>query len=288
MNHLPADQAHGLRRPAADAAAPPPLLAITGAKGGVGKTLLSVNLALLLARAGHRTLLVDLDPGLGNVDVHLRLSPLLSIEDLARGSCTVAEALLDGPSGLRVLCGRSGSPALANGDPALLQGVLAAVDRAAAGFDVVVADTGAGIGPCVLAVAERADLVLSVTTPEPASLTDTYALGKLLHQRGRPLPRLCVNRVRSRDEAMRTAGKLATVCRKFLAAECQLLGWLQRDPLLELSVAEQRPFALHGLGPALEDLRALGAAALAALPPLRRQRRPLPPPQRLQLRPHAR
>lgn len=264
-----------------------PWLAVTGAKGGVGKTLIAVNLALQLCRAGHRTLLVDLDPGLGNVDVHLRLHSLLNLEDVAEGACSAEQALVEGPGGLRVLCGRSGSTALASGDTAFLQRVLAVVDEVGRDFDVVVADTGAGIGPCVLAVAERADLVLAVTTPDPASLTDTYAQCKLLHHRGRRLPRLVVNRVRNRDEAMRTAGKLATVCRKFLTADCELIGWLVRDSLLELSVAEQRPFALHGVGPTMEDLRALTAASLSALPPVGRRRAPVAAPRAVRLRPHA-
>ncbi len=266
------NQASGLLpRPAAAPTAPAvpadtPWVAVTGAKGGVGKTLLAVNLAVLMQKAGRRVLLVDLDPGLGNVDVHLRLSPALTLEDAALGHCTVQDAIIDGPAGLKVLAGRSGSPRLSSGDPGFLADVLATVREAGVGFDVVLCDTGAGIGPSVLAVAERADLVLGVTAAEPAAVTDTYALCKLLAARGRPLPRLVVNRVRSRDEALRTAGKLATVCRKFLAAECQLLGWLLRDGALEQSVVAQRPFALSGMGPVLEDLRGLGAAVLSELP----------------------
>src|SRR5204862_4069718 len=121
--------------------------------------------------------------------------------------------------GLQVLAGRSGSPLLASGDAVVLERAFACVRTAALATDVVVCDTGAGIGPATLGTAERADLVLAVTTPDPASVTDTYALCKVLHARGRPLPRLVVNRVRRRDEAMRTAGKLATVANKFLQAE---------------------------------------------------------------------
>ncbi|GAB4146073.1 MAG: hypothetical protein Fur0037_14070 [Planctomycetota bacterium] len=247
-----------------------PWLAVTGAKGGVGKTLISVNLAIQIARSGHRVLLVDLDPGLGNVDVHLRLCPSRTIEDVVDGRCEAGEALLAGPEGLSILCGRSGSTALTTGG-AFAGRVLEKVDEIGAPFDLVIADTGAGIGPSVLAVARRADSILAVTTPDPSSLTDTYALCKLLHHRDGRIPRLVVNLVRSRDEAMRTAGKLATVCRKFLHADCPLAGWLTRDTLVELSVAEQRPFALHGLGAAMEDIRALCASALSSLPPLGRR-----------------
>lgn len=263
-------QADGLRR-ATQRRPAAPWLAVAGAKGGVGKTLLAVNLGLLFARAGYRALLVDLDPGCGNVAVHLRLQSLFSIDDVAAGLCTAQQAVVEGPLGLAVLAGRSGSEALAGGDPDARERALRAVADAAADRDVVICDTGAGIGPATIAVLERADLVLSTTTCEPSALTDAYALAKVLHLRGRPLPQLCVNQVRSRDDAMRTAGKLDTVCKRFLGAGAPLLGFVRRDTLLELSVSEQRPFALTGQGPALEDLRALCAGVLSALPPMPRR-----------------
>ena len=251
--------------PPASPSQPAPWLALVGAKGGVGKTTLAVNLALLLARAGHRVLLADLDPGCGNVAVHLRLPIANDLEAVARGDCAVADAIVRGPLGLGVLGGRSGSPAFAQ-DAALVDRALAAIAAAAQAFDVVVVDTGAGIGPATLAAATRADLALAVTTPDPAALTDTYALCKVLHQQCRPLPRLVANRVQSRDDAMRTAARLATVARKFLGTESRLLGWVGDDRLLQLSCTEQRPHALHGQGPALDDLRSLCAAVLADLP----------------------
>jgi flagellar biosynthesis protein FlhG len=265
-----ADQANVLRE-TNTAPARAPWVAVAGGKGGVGKTLIAVNLAVLMAKAGRRVLLVDLDPGLGNVDVHLRLAPRFTVEDAATGACEPRDAVVPGPAGIGVLAGRSGSPKLASGDAGFLARVLAAVQTAATGYDIVVCDTGAGIGPAVLAVCERADLVLAVTAPDPAAVTDTYALCKLVSARGRPMPRLVVNRVRSRDEAMRTAGKLATVCRKFLQTDCSLLGWLQSDVLLERSVAEQRPLALSGQGAAIEDLHALCAGTLSALAPMQRR-----------------
>lgn len=247
-----------------------PWLALVGAKGGVGKTTLAVNLALLLARAGHRVLLADLDPGCGNVAVHLRLPIVHDLESAARGECEPRDAVVRGPLGIGVLGGRSGSPALAH-DAQLVEQALAAIADAARDFDVVVVDTGAGIGHATLAAARRAELAVAVTTPDPASLTDTYALCKVLHQQGRPLPRLVANRVQSRDDAMRTGARLATVARKFLASEAKLLGWVGDDRLLQLSCHEQRPLALHGQGPALDDLRSLCAAVLAELPPLVRR-----------------
>jgi flagellar biosynthesis protein FlhG len=267
-------QARGLTlpRPPVRAAAPAakkvPWLAIAGAKGGVGKTTLAVNLAVLFARAGHRVLLVDFDPGCGNVGVHLRLAGRWDLEDVATGRCSARDAVVSGPGGVSVVLGRSGSTALASGDGGLLQAAIDGVGELANGFDLVVVDTGAGIGPATLAVAERADVVLGVTTPDVASITDAYALCKVLHLRGRALPQVVVNRVRSRDEAMRAAGKLGMVARKFLGgAELRLAGWVGEDAGVGRGVVEQRPVGLGGTGgggggAGGEDLRGLAAAVM--------------------------
>jgi flagellar biosynthesis protein FlhG len=278
--HVAVDrQAQGLVLPRPPAA---PWLAIAGAKGGVGKTTLAVNLALLLQRAGHRTLLVDFDPGCGNVAVHLRLGSRHDLDDVANGVCTAQAALVDGPGGIRVLTGRSGATSFASGDRVRIGAALDAVAALAPAFDIVVCDTGAGIGPATLAVTARADLVLGVTTPDAAALTDTYALCKVLHQGGRPLPQLVVNRVDSRDEAMRTAAKLGTVARKFLDRDVTLCGWIAQAPQFARSIAEQRPLALGTGSPSHDELRALCAAVLAVMPATARRARPAPkPPVRL-------
>lgn len=274
MSLLTSAQLNGLRELAAakaQAAKAPPMIAFTGAKGGVGKTLVAVNVALLLQQRGYRTLLVDLDRGCGNVDVHLRLSRARSLDDAVQGQCPARDAVAQGPFGLGVLSFGSGLAGPDVQDEALLQRTFAAVAAAAHGYDVVVCDTGAGIGPLALAAAERADATVAIATPDPSALTDAYAQCKLLHLRGRPLPHLLMNGVRSRNEAMQTAGKFAGVCRQFLGQDAPLFGVLRRDAELERSALQQRPLALHGTGPAAQDLQSLCAAALAALPTLPRR-----------------
>ncbi|MCC6671638.1 MAG: P-loop NTPase [Planctomycetes bacterium] len=256
---------------------PAPWLVVAGAKGGVGKTLLAVNLALQAARMGHRVLLADLDPGLGNVDVHLRLAARHTLEDAASGACTPAEAVHPGPLGIGVLPGRSGSTRLCGGDAAFLGRALAAVARAGAGFDLVVCDTGAGLGPAVLEAARRARLVLAVTTPDPAAVTDTYALCKVLHARGLPLPGLVVNRAAHPEQGPRTAARLAHVCSRFLSASPRYLACIPQDASLERSVLEQRPFSAWREDCAAHELRGLAAVSLSLIPGLRRSgARPAP------------
>lgn len=267
-------QANGLLLPRPPLA---PWLAIAGAKGGVGKTTLSVNLALLLAQKGHRTLLVDFDPGCGNVAVHLRLAARHDLDDVVDGTCTARDALVDGPAGVRVLMARSGSTAFAGGDRTRIDAALAAIAALAPSFDVVVCDTGAGLGPATLAIAARADLVLAVTTPDAAALTDTYALCKVMHARGLTLPRLVVNRTDTREAALQTATRLATVARKFLDRDVTLCGWLSADERFPQSIADQRPLALTAAASrAHDELRGLCATALSALPTLARRTRPAP------------
>ena len=269
MSTKPDHQARDLQRARDHRAA---WLAIAGAKGGVGKTMIASNLALLLARAGYRTLLVDFDPGCGNVAVHLRLSTTFDLEDVAANRCRVRDAIVRGPGRLDVLLGRSGPSKLAGAARSELDPLLDELREAATAYDVVIVDTGAGLGTTTMHVVEQADLTLAVTTPEVTALTDTYALCKVLHLRQRPLPRLVVNRGTSRNEAMRTAGKLATITGKFLGVRTELCGFVSDDDAVRRSIGEQRPVAMFGEGPALDDLRSLCAATLAALPRVTRGR----------------
>lgn len=248
---------------------PTPWIAVTGGKGGVGKTVIAVNLAVQLARTGHRVLLVDLDPGLGNIDVHLRLGHHWNVEDLLEGTCDAATAIAAGPRNVDVLLGRSGSTRLAGGDPGAVGAVLDLISEAAQGYDLVVCDTGAGIGPLVVETIRRARVALAVTTPEPASLTDTYALCKVVHGMGLELPSLLFNQVKSAEQAMTQAAKLRSVARRFLNAEPDYAGSLRRADAVAQSTVDQRPFSLHGDDPAVLDMRALGAktAADVATPP---------------------
>ena len=247
---------------------PTPWLAVTGGKGGVGKTVVAVNLALHLVKLGHKTLLVDFDPGLGNVDVHLRLSAPFDLEHAAAGECEPWRAVVDAPGKLKVVLGRSGSTRLADGDLGFLRAALQVVATASRGYDVVVCDTGAGIGPAVLQVVEQARVALAVTTPDPAAATDTYALCKVLHQRGVALPHLVVNRTATRDHARVIGTRLSTVCERFLERSLPFLGAIEQAKELERSVLEQRPLALWGEGVANDQLRGLAAsvASLVGIP----------------------
>lgn len=226
-------------------------LTVTSGKGGVGKTVLAVNLALALGELGLRVALVDADLGMANVDVVLGLMPRYHIGHVIRGVCSLEQALCPGPKGVLVLPGASGLADLAALDEARLWQVLRELRQLDRLADVVVVDTGAGIGPQVMAFLEASPEVLVVATPEPTSITNAYGLIKTLVQSrstGRDVaPRLflAVNMDRRRDEGQRVVRRLQTVVGRFLGVEIVTLGIVPYDGAVALAVAEQTPLLLR-------------------------------------------
>jgi flagellar biosynthesis protein FlhG len=227
-----------------------PFVLVTGGKGGVGKSTLAANLGVALAAAGVRTLLVDLDLGLANLDVLLRLERRAPFEDLLDGRVRLADCVVPGPGGLAVLPAASGVPELASPDAGRRGFLLAELARASADYDLVLGDTAAGIGPDVLAFAAAATRVLAVTAPDPAAVTDAYGVIKALDAwtlaSGREVatPELVVNFAAGAEEARRVAGRLRTTAERFLARSPRLVGWLPRSRTVLEAGREQRPFVL--------------------------------------------
>jgi len=251
----------------------PPFLLVTGGKGGVGKTTLTANLGVQLAREGRRVLLCDLDLGLANLDVMLRIPPGRTLEDALAGRARFAECVARGPEGVDVLPAGSGTAEMGRPDAARRARIVAGLRGLAASYDLVIGDGAAGIGPDVLAFAALADHVFVVTTPLPAAMTDAYGLIKALDTWGRdndaevPTPEVVVNLATGLDEAERTATRLRTVCERFLCRSPRTAGWLPAAPAVAMSGRSQRPFAT-GPRDALENgcLRRLSARVARLLP----------------------
>ena len=232
-------------------------VAILSGKGGVGKTNLALNLSYALFRAGHKVLLMDFDVGLANVDVLLGLSPDKNLQDLFRPGVTAEEVMQTVESGgFDFLPAASGVPELLEMDDDMREILFQKLNHALDGYDYLMLDLGAGISQTVLSVAAMSHLRVLVVTPEPTSLTDTYAVIKVLFTRyGISDFHILVNQVDSLADTKATYGRLASACQHFLGFSPELLGGVRTDPALPDAVRRQIPLLRHAPRcPAAQDI----------------------------------
>jgi flagellar biosynthesis protein FlhG len=234
------DQASGLR----EMLHPRPVraIAVTGGKGGVGKTNVSVNLGVAAAEMGQKVMLLDADLGLANIDVVLGLHPQYDLSHVMRGERTLDEILIEGPAGLKVIPGASGLQSLAELSPAEHTGLIRAFGELAADTELLIVDTAAGISDTVLSFSRAAHEIVVVVCDEPASITDAYAIIKLLnrdygHQRFRVL----ANMVRSAQEGRELFNKMCRVTDRYLDVTLGFMGAVPFDESLRKAVKTQRP-----------------------------------------------
>lgn len=217
------------------------VIAVASGKGGVGKTNVVANLAVSLSKAGKRVLLLDADLGLGNLDVLLGLVPQHTIEDVLVGTHTLAEIMLKGPAGINVLPASSGVPrltSLTESQQLMIQEQLADL---AAEMDVLLIDTGAGISPNVTFFASSADETMVIISPEPTSLTDAYALIKVLARQYRERRfKVLVNQAKSPREAAEVFRKLDVAVDRFLHVSVELVGAIPYDDYIHMAVMQQK------------------------------------------------
>ncbi len=240
MSEMPTDQAAGLRRLVNPG--PVRVIAVTGGKGGVGKTNVSVNLAVALADMGRRTMLLDADLGLANIDVVLGLHPEYDLSHVLSGERTLAEVVVEGPSGLLVVPASSGIQKMAELGPAEHAGLVRAFSDIGRDLDVLVVDTAAGISDSVVTFSRAAQEVIVVVCDEPASITDAYALIKLLNREyGMNRFRVLANMVRSPQEGQALYDKICRVTDRYLDVMLGYAGSLPYDECLRKAVRGQKP-----------------------------------------------
>ena len=218
------------------------VIAVTSGKGGVGKTNFTVNLALALAEQGQRVMVLDGDLGLANVDIAFGLTARYTIEHLLSGEKTIEEIILTGPRGIGIIPGGSGVQGLADLDREKLTYVLANLGRIEKMADLLIIDTGAGLGHTVMNFLQASDDVIVVTTPEPTALTDAYGVLKTLRQENGEIPiHVVINRVQTEADAQATFKRLETAVNKFLNGSLNFIGWVYDDPLVGRSIMQQEP-----------------------------------------------
>ena len=223
-------------------ARPVQVIAITGGKGGVGKTSVAVNLATALAARSRRVVLLDGDLGLANADVFLGLSPRYTLAHVLAGERTLDEILVEAPQGFKLIPAAAGAADLAQLGPAEHLGLIRAFSSLAARLDVLIVDTAAGLSHSVLQFSQAAQQVMVVICDEPASITDAYALIKVLSRNhGVERFRILANQIRLPGGGRELYQRFERVAARFLDVTLEYAGEIPDDDCLRRSVRGQRP-----------------------------------------------
>ncbi|AUS96345.1 ATP-binding protein [Clostridium thermosuccinogenes] len=221
------------------------VITVTSGKGGVGKTNISINLSISLGRLGYKVLIIDADFGLANIDVLFGVIPKYSLADVIRGEKNIYEVLSDGPEGIKFISGGSGVEELAKLDKEQLDNFIENVSLLDEEFDIILIDTGAGLSDSVMKFVMAADEVLLVVTPEPTSVTDAYALIKMISRRdSSKIIKLIINRAENLEEANQIIDKITMVTSKFLAMKLFSLGYVLQDEAVSKAVKQQQPLVM--------------------------------------------
>ncbi len=233
------DQAAGLRR--ITRPRPVRVIAVASGKGGVGKTNVSVNLAMSLANSGKKVMLMDADLGLGNVDVLLGIHPRYNLSHVVKGECSLEEALVEGPGGMKIIPAASGVQQMAMLTPAEHAGLIRAFSELSQQVDVLIIDTAAGISDSVVSFSRAAQEVMVVVCDEPASVTDAYALIKLLNREyGIYRFHVLANMAHGAQQGREVFDKISKVTDRFLDVTLDYIGHIPHDDFLRKAVQKQR------------------------------------------------
>ncbi|CAH0534097.1 Flagellum site-determining protein YlxH [Vibrio stylophorae] len=233
------DQASGLRRLTQPTSTK--VITVTGGKGGVGKTNVSLNMAVAMAKQGKKVMVFDADLGLANVDVMLGLRSTLNLSHVLAGRCELEDIIVEGPYGVKIVPAASGTRSMAELNEAQHAGLIRAFSSLEEHVDVMIVDTAAGISDMVLSFSRAAQDVIVVVCDEPTSITDAYALIKIL-SREYQVPRFKVvaNMVRSYREGRELFTKLTRVTERFLTANLELVACIPLDDNVRQSVKRQK------------------------------------------------
>lgn len=242
------EQAEGLKELMANASSTKKnktrIIAITSGKGGVGKTNISVNMAIAYAQLGKKVILIDGDLGMANVNVLLNIVPRFNLMHVINKKKTMKEIILDTEFGIKFIAGANGFSKIANLSVDELE-YFAKQFATLGNADIIIIDTGAGIANNVLQFVAAADEVYVVTTPEPTAITDAYGIIKIITTEiiDRTVNlKLLVNRVHSADEGKRISERIITIVGQFLGYKVDYIGFVYEDPIVQASVIRQKPF----------------------------------------------
>ncbi len=217
------------------------VIAVSGGKGGVGKTNVSLNTAISLAQIGKRVLVLDADLGLANVDVMLGLRVQRNLSHVLSGECEIDDIIIKGPAGVNIIPATSGTQSMVDLTPSEHAGLIRAFSDMQTQFDVLIVDTAAGISDMVLSFTRAAQDVMLVVCDEPTSITDCYALMKLLSREHNVFKfKVVANMVRSPREGQQLFEKLTKVTDRFLDVALEFVAVIPFDENVRKSVRKQK------------------------------------------------
>lgn len=220
---------------------PVQVIAVSGGKGGVGKSNISVNLSIALAQLRRRVVLLDADLGLANIDVLLGIKATHTLADVLAGTHSLSQVLVTGPEGVKIVPASSGVQRMAELSSVEHAGLINAFNELSDQVDVLVIDTAAGISDTVVSFVRAANEVIIVVCDEPSSVTDAYALIKLLNKEyGMTRFRVVANMTRTAQEGQLMFNKLNGVCERFLDVTLQFVGQVPFDENVRKSVQRQK------------------------------------------------
>jgi len=217
-------------------------IAVASGKGGVGKSVIALNLAVAMAQRGQRVGLIDANLGLGSLDVLCGLSGYWNLSHVVSGARTLEQITLTGPAGIHIIPGGSGIIGLADCPANVQEQLLHDFETLERDHDMLVIDTGSGIHRMVRMFAQAADEILVVTTPETTSITNAYAAIKSLNVDAGPEMHVIVNQAESAEHARRVLERIHQTAWMFLRVRLGLSVWLPHDDTAPQSVASRQPF----------------------------------------------
>lgn len=221
------------------------VIAITSGKGGVGKTNFTVNLGIRFAQMGLRVVIIDADLGLANVDVVMGKMSKYNLSDVINSNKNILEILEEGYEGVKFVSGGSGVQELVKLNRTQLVDLLMKLGKLDEEADIILIDTGAGLSENVISFVHAAREVILVTTPEPTSITDAYALIKTITNKDKAKNiKVVVNRADNASEAFNILDKLNVVTQKFLGVKLHKLGYILNDACVTKAVKIQQPFVI--------------------------------------------
>ncbi|MFD0959499.1 MinD/ParA family protein [Paenibacillus chungangensis] len=221
------------------------VVTVTSGKGGVGKSNFSLNFALSLQKLGCKVLVFDADIGMANIDVLMGVTSSYNLYHLMKQDKTIWDIIQLGPQGIHYIAGGSGVAELLYLSDRELERFEEEIGKLHGEYDVILFDTGAGLSKETVKFITAAEQTIVVTTPEPTSITDAYALIKMVKGMEPQVSfRLIVNRASNRREGTETAEKIALVARRFLQCDLPSLGIIPDDASVSKAVKRQKPFTL--------------------------------------------